>query len=127
MTELDKRVQNMEELCHFLRKKRKKDPEKKSDTQSAGTIQLSCYFCCLLKFTLSYASIDRELRRKKYYLGLQIKLLVDTPEQIWSSLESDDYLKATILYLKAETVYSKLTKANDAYSTKILVCVYYLF
>jgi hypothetical protein len=27
-------------------------------------------------------ALDREMQRKNYYLGLQIKLLVDTPEQV---------------------------------------------
>ncbi|XP_031572017.1 conserved oligomeric Golgi complex subunit 1-like [Actinia tenebrosa] len=43
-----------------------------------------------------------------YSLAAQMKLLVDTPEKIWSALERQQYLKATQLYLLSHHIVSIL-------------------
>ncbi|XP_074651073.1 conserved oligomeric Golgi complex subunit 1-like isoform X2 [Tubulanus polymorphus] len=41
-------------------------------------------------------------------IAAQIKLLLDTPERIWTELDSSEYLKATQLYLVARHVHTSL-------------------
>jgi len=109
-SELTDKITKMEKYCNAVLKRRRDSvlslPKQEISTQSETEI---------------------EIRRKKYFLGKQIKFLVDTPEQIWSSLENNNYLKAATLYLEAENVHSKLRKANDAYSSKILASIPLLY
>eukprot|EP01114_Cavostelium_apophysatum_P017714 TRINITY_DN5329_c0_g1_i1.p1 TRINITY_DN5329_c0_g1~~TRINITY_DN5329_c0_g1_i1.p1 ORF type:complete len:1044 (+),score=290.63 TRINITY_DN5329_c0_g1_i1:112-3243(+) len=99
------RMSKTEQYCNLLMKKRRdqmmKNPKEKKHQQETET----------------------EARRRKYTLGKQIKFLVDTPEQIWSALEGNNYLRAATLYLSAENVYSKLRESKDEYSTKILASI----
>ncbi|KAJ3156265.1 Golgi transport complex subunit 1 [Geranomyces michiganensis] len=61
-------------------------------------------------------------RRKTgvYAVAAQIKVLVDTPEQIWHAMEDDAYLKACRLYLVARQVYENLSTAEDTASLRPL-------
>lgn len=56
-----------------------------------------------------------------YRVAAQIKLLVDTPEQIWFSLERALYLQSAQLYLLAKHVYANLQSGNDSVSANALV------
>lgn len=58
---------------------------------------------------------NRAAHRERYHVALQVKLLVDAPEQIWSSVEANDYLKATLLYTRAEQAHSRLVH-NPAFA-----------
>jgi len=49
-----------------------------------------------------------------YPVAAQIKLLVDTPEQIWKGLESHGYLKAARLYLVARLIHKNLQTSKQA-------------
>lgn len=40
-----------------------------------------------------------QLSEKFYSMAAQIKLLLDIPERIWSSMEASQYLRATQLHL----------------------------
>ncbi|KAJ3149918.1 Golgi transport complex subunit 1 [Geranomyces variabilis] len=55
-----------------------------------------------------------------YAVAAQIKVLVDTPEQIWHAMEDDMYLKACRLYLVARQVYENLSTAEDSASLRPL-------
>ncbi|KAJ3179642.1 Golgi transport complex subunit 1 [Geranomyces variabilis] len=55
-----------------------------------------------------------------YAVAAQIKVLVDTPEQIWHAMEDDAYLKACSLYLVARQVYENLSTAEDSASLRPL-------
>ncbi|KAJ3417294.1 Golgi transport complex subunit 1 [Chytridiales sp. JEL 0842] len=58
--------------------------------------------------------METEERRKALYpVAAQIKLLVDTPEQIWHALESNLYLRASRLWLVASTVIKNLEQKKD--------------
>jgi len=61
---------------------------------------------------------NRQAHRERYHVALQVKLLVDAPEQIWSSVEANDYLKATLLYMRAEQAHSRLI--HDPASAQLL-------
>ncbi|XP_072039024.1 conserved oligomeric Golgi complex subunit 1-like [Amphiura filiformis] len=51
---------------------------------------------------------DRSVNKEFYGIASQIKLLLDMPEKIWSSIESSQHLKATQLYLLACHIVSSL-------------------
>ncbi|KAJ3188301.1 Golgi transport complex subunit 1 [Gaertneriomyces sp. JEL0708] len=53
-------------------------------------------------------SATERLKSSLYSAGAQLKLLLDTPEQVWRSLEGHCYLKASRLYLIAQRVYENL-------------------
>lgn len=40
---------------------------------------------------------------------MQIKILMDIPEQIWSSIDAQDYLLATQIFLLAQHIHYSLT------------------
>lgn len=37
-------------------------------------------------------------------LSVQVKLLMEIPEKIWTSIESEDYVKATQLFIMARHI-----------------------
>lgn len=47
-----------------------------------------------------------------YPVAAQIKLLVDTPEQIWASLEGHQYLVASRLFLVARLIHTNLQSSS---------------
>ncbi|XP_019906333.3 conserved oligomeric Golgi complex subunit 1 isoform X1 [Esox lucius] len=49
--------------------------------------------------TNSKKEIQRQSQEKFYTMASQIKLLLEIPERIWSSMEASQYLQATHLYL----------------------------
>lgn len=49
-----------------------------------------------------------------YPVAAQIKLLVDTPEQIWHAMERHQYLRAARLYQIAKLVYKNLQTSREA-------------
>ena len=49
-----------------------------------------------------------------YCVAAQIKLLVDTPEQIWHALEGQRFLRAGKLYLVARQIHSNLHNRDGA-------------
>ncbi|XP_012934565.1 conserved oligomeric Golgi complex subunit 1 isoform X1 [Aplysia californica] len=52
---------------------------------------------------------DKNTREQDFYgTAAQIKLLMDIPEKIWSSVESQEYLEATQLYLLARHINTSL-------------------
>jgi len=52
---------------------------------------------------------DKNTREQEFYgTAAQIKLLMDIPEKIWSSVESQEYLTATQLYLLARHINTSL-------------------
>ncbi|KAJ3044596.1 Golgi transport complex subunit 1 [Rhizophlyctis rosea] len=55
-----------------------------------------------------------------YPVAAQIKLLVDTPEQIWHALENHQYLRASRLYLLAKKVFGNLQVSPEAASLKLM-------
>ncbi|TPX31408.1 hypothetical protein SmJEL517_g05227 [Synchytrium microbalum] len=68
----------------------------------------------------SKLSNDADADRKKqlYPIAAQIKLLVDTPEQIWHALEHHQYLRASQLYMLARLIFKNIHSSKDALSTK---------
>lgn len=56
-----------------------------------------------------------------YPVAAQIKLLVDTPEQIWKGLESHEYLKAARLYLVARLIYKNLQTSKQGLEVQLKV------
>ncbi|KAI8813485.1 hypothetical protein BJ742DRAFT_431862 [Cladochytrium replicatum] len=67
---------------------------------------------------------DNEVEERKkllYPVAGQIKLLVDTPEQIWHSLEQHQYLRASRLYLIAKLVVKNLQNSTEASALKVPV------
>ncbi|KAJ1962098.1 hypothetical protein GGI12_002853 [Dipsacomyces acuminosporus] len=52
------------------------------------------------------------LQTKIYSIAAQVKVLVDTPEQIWKALESKQFLQATLLYLIACEIRGKLCEQS---------------
>jgi len=67
--------------------------------------------------------VDKAIEEKKkliYPIAAEIKLLVDTPEQIWNALENHKYLKAACLYMIAKLVYKHLQSSEEAKHLKIM-------
>ena len=65
----------------------------------------------LLLTTLHPASppqSQRQSQEKFYIMASQIKLLLEIPERIWSSMEASQYLQATQLYLLCCHLHSQL-------------------
>uniref|UniRef100_A0A674AU52 Conserved oligomeric Golgi complex subunit 1 n=1 Tax=Salmo trutta TaxID=8032 RepID=A0A674AU52_SALTR len=54
---------------------------------------------CLETLSLSPHQVQRQSQEKFYTMASQIKLLLEIPERIWSSMEASQYLQATQLYL----------------------------
>ena len=54
------------------------------------------------------AAASRDQRVALYTVAAQLKLLVDTPEQIWAALESKRHLAATLLFTLAENIRASL-------------------
>ncbi|KAJ1950001.1 hypothetical protein FBU59_000886 [Linderina macrospora] len=52
---------------------------------------------------------QEELRSKVYSIAAQVKVLVDTPEQIWKALESKRFLQASLLYMIAREIHKRLS------------------
>ncbi|XP_023692748.2 conserved oligomeric Golgi complex subunit 1 isoform X1 [Paramormyrops kingsleyae] len=70
------------------------------------SIQDMYRYCSKLKQGKSHAAADskpemtqRQSQEKFFCMAAQIKLLLEIPEHIWSSMESSQYLRATQLYL----------------------------
>jgi len=63
---------------------------------------------------------DVSLRRRAFEIGRKIKNLVDTPEKIWSSIETNDHLRAVTSYLQAKQIYHELKNDNDSNTIRIL-------
>eukprot|EP01126_Amoeba_proteus_P044146 TRINITY_DN488_c0_g1_i5.p1 TRINITY_DN488_c0_g1~~TRINITY_DN488_c0_g1_i5.p1 ORF type:complete len:312 (-),score=72.14 TRINITY_DN488_c0_g1_i5:124-1059(-) len=61
----------------------------------------------LVSFQSHAHSQEKQPQKKISQFGKQIKLLLDTPEEIWYCLEIHDYVKVTVQYLMA-----KLTRDN---------------
>lgn len=59
------------------------------------------------------SSEAEEKKNKIYRIACQIKLLVDTPEQIWHGLESTKYLVACRLFLIARQIFNNLQSRNE--------------
>ncbi|KXS19591.1 hypothetical protein M427DRAFT_453916 [Gonapodya prolifera JEL478] len=58
---------------------------------------------------------QEEKKRLFYPIAAQIKLLVDTPEELWYAIESHEYLQAAHAFLLAKLVYRNLqTSAEGA-------------
>uniref|UniRef100_A0A674AVJ2 Conserved oligomeric Golgi complex subunit 1 n=1 Tax=Salmo trutta TaxID=8032 RepID=A0A674AVJ2_SALTR len=55
--------------------------------------------CSESKLSLSPHQVQRQSQEKFYTMASQIKLLLEIPERIWSSMEASQYLQATQLYL----------------------------
>ena len=53
-----------------------------------------------------YSEYEEEAQ---YALAAQIKLLMDIPERIWTSVDSQQYLNATKLYLFARHIHTNLS------------------
>eukprot|EP00126_Sphaerothecum_destruens_P007344 Sdes_comp19809_c0_seq1m11937 len=53
------------------------------------------------------------VKKKFFEAATQMKVLVDTPELIWSALESHSILKASLLYLLAKQIFSNLSTTAD--------------
>jgi len=66
------------------------------------------------------SSEAEERKTKMYRIACQIKLLVDTPEQIWHALEGAKYLVACRLFLIARQIYNNLQSRNEK-DLKVLV------
>lgn len=54
------------------------------------------FVCVLLQ---NHNQNQRQWQEKFYTMASQIKLLLEIPERIWSSMEAAQYLQATQLYL----------------------------
>ncbi|KAJ3088095.1 Golgi transport complex subunit 1 [Quaeritorhiza haematococci] len=70
----------------------------------------------------AYQNRDQAAEDKKrllYPIAAQIKLLVDTPEQIWHAMENHHYLRASRLYLIAKLVHKNLQSTKEAASLKL--------
>ncbi|TPX59377.1 hypothetical protein PhCBS80983_g02491 [Powellomyces hirtus] len=63
---------------------------------------------------------DEKRKTSVYSVAAQIKVLVNTPEQIWHAMEEHKYLRACRLYLVARQVYENLTTTDDAASLRSL-------
>jgi hypothetical protein len=61
-------------------------------------------------------SVVKEDGKKQgmYPVAAQIKLLVDTPEQVWNALEGHGYLVASRLFLVARLIHANLASSKDA-------------
>ena len=57
---------------------------------------------------------------KQYGVAMQMKLLMDAPEQVWSALEQRHYCRAAYLYLLARATYSQLKTEPDQEIQKLL-------
>mmetsp|Transcript_16154 Transcript_16154/g.45001 ORF Transcript_16154/g.45001 Transcript_16154/m.45001 type:complete len:1129 (-) Transcript_16154:189-3575(-) len=60
-------------------------------------------------------------RQELYAIGSRIKYLVDTPEEIWGCLDTQEYLEAAWRYLKTVEVHRVLTNPSGGYSTSGLL------
>ncbi|KAI9207052.1 uncharacterized protein BJ171DRAFT_579404 [Polychytrium aggregatum] len=60
-----------------------------------------------------------EQKRVIYTVAAQVKLLVDTPEQIWHALENHQYLRAGRLFTIAKEVHKKLQSSPEAAQVKL--------
>ncbi|KAJ3386695.1 Golgi transport complex subunit 1 [Lobulomyces angularis] len=60
-----------------------------------------------------------EKKKRLYPVAAQIKLLVDTPEQIWHALENHHYLRASRLYSMARLVHVTLQSSSEAAALKL--------
>ncbi|KAI9502643.1 hypothetical protein GGI25_005591 [Coemansia spiralis] len=49
-----------------------------------------------------------EKRTKVYSIAAQVKVLVDTPEQIWKALGAQQFLQASLLYMIASEIHKRL-------------------
>ncbi|KAI9332678.1 hypothetical protein BDR26DRAFT_921664 [Obelidium mucronatum] len=65
---------------------------------------------------LAKGSGDRRERDQAaaYPVAVQIKLLVDTPEQIWHCLETNLFLRASRLWQAAHSIHRNLQRAEDS-------------
>ncbi|PRP75850.1 oligomeric Golgi complex subunit 1-like [Planoprotostelium fungivorum] len=57
---------------------------------------------------------EKNLRRGNTSTAKKIKILVDTPEQIWREIENNRYLEASQLYLRAKETHQSMEGASDA-------------
>ncbi|KAJ2491216.1 hypothetical protein IWW37_002468 [Coemansia sp. RSA 2050] len=51
-------------------------------------------------------------KAKVYAIAAQVKVLVDTPEQIWKALGAQRFLQAALLYMIAGEIYERLRKQS---------------
>eukprot|EP01132_Coremiostelium_polycephalum_P004273 gene4273-5346_t len=65
--------------------------------------------------TRSFSSIDQKLYKKKEMeqkiltISKHCKFLIDVPETIWRSLDSNEFFEASVQFLKAKYLYTKIT------------------
>ncbi|ORX70724.1 hypothetical protein DL89DRAFT_139299 [Linderina pennispora] len=57
---------------------------------------------------------QEELKSKMYSIAAQVKVLVDTPEQIWKALESKRFLQASLLFMIAREIHERLSEQSKA-------------
>lgn len=95
--QLFQRIRRIEDHCYTLTKRRNATQLQQSAEKENGP---------------TISSQESEHRRK-YMLGKRIKLLVDTPEEIWSALDENQHLHATQLYLQAEKVHHELGTSGE--------------
>ena len=57
---------------------------------------------------------------KQYGVAMQMKLLMDAPELVWSALEQREYCSAAYLYLLAKSTYFQLTTEPNKEIQKLL-------
>lgn len=62
---------------------------------------------------------DDERKQRLYGAAAQIKLLVEVPEQMWKSLESNQYLTASRLFLVSRLIYKNLLADNSENSSEL--------
>ncbi|KAJ1955104.1 hypothetical protein EC988_002065 [Linderina pennispora] len=55
---------------------------------------------------------QEELKSKMYSIAAQVKVLVDTPEQIWKALESKRFLQASLLFMIAREIHERLSEQS---------------
>ncbi|TPX44055.1 hypothetical protein SeLEV6574_g04745 [Synchytrium endobioticum] len=68
--------------------------------------------------TTTHQLTEVDKKQQLYAIAAQIKLLVDTPEQIWHALEHHQYLRASKLYLVAKLIFKNIHSSKDTASAK---------
>eukprot|EP01135_Chromosphaera_perkinsii_P008912 Nk52_evm22s1524 gene=Nk52_evmTU22s1524 len=51
---------------------------------------------------------------KFFEIATQMKVLVDTPEYLWSALEQKEYMKAALLYLLAKQIFTNIRVSSES-------------
>ncbi|KAM9955674.1 hypothetical protein ACTFIW_002314 [Dictyostelium discoideum] len=63
---------------------------------------------------------EKEIQKKISIFSKYCKFLIDIPEVIWRSLDSNDYFEVCVFFLKSKYLYSKITNENNLEIKRLL-------